>query len=171
MPLRHLIVLIVDAHPSAGSRLSQASRDRRSKDQLRIISTAVRSAPAGCVQELPPVTTRMNCSMQIDKCPIHDVRQHAFPTGRAGLNGKVRNRFSRTSRTSSPSVTPRPHEHMKEKWWSQTGSNRRPHACKARALPTELWPQGKLKRSSDRLEDGGPGTTRTSDLTLIRGAL
>ena len=27
-------------------------------------------------------------------------------------------------------------------WWSQTGSNRRPHACKARALPTELWPQG-----------------------------
>ena len=28
-----------------------------------------------------------------------------------------------------------------EGWWSQTGSNRRPHACKARALPTELWPQ------------------------------
>ena len=26
-------------------------------------------------------------------------------------------------------------------WWSQTGSNRRPHACKARALPTELWPE------------------------------
>ena len=25
-------------------------------------------------------------------------------------------------------------------WWSQTGSNRRPRACKARALPTELWP-------------------------------
>ena len=27
-------------------------------------------------------------------------------------------------------------------WWSQTGSNRRPHACKARALPTELQPRG-----------------------------
>ncbi len=26
------------------------------------------------------------------------------------------------------------------KWWSQTGSNRRPPACKAGALPTELWP-------------------------------
>ncbi len=25
-------------------------------------------------------------------------------------------------------------------WWSQPGSNRRPHACKARALPAELWP-------------------------------
>ena len=27
-----------------------------------------------------------------------------------------------------------------DKWWSQTGSNRRPEACKATALPTELWP-------------------------------
>ena len=26
-------------------------------------------------------------------------------------------------------------------WWSQTGSNRRPQACKASALPTELWPR------------------------------
>ena len=46
-------------------------------------------------------------------------------------------------------------------WWSQTGSNRRPHACKARALPTELWPRS----------DGRPGQTRTADLTLIRRAL
>ena len=30
---------------------------------------------------------------------------------------------------------------MQPIWWSQTGSNRRPHACKARALPTELWPR------------------------------
>src|SRR5262249_24354551 len=28
----------------------------------------------------------------------------------------------------------------REGWWSQTGSNRRPPACKAGALPTELWP-------------------------------
>jgi hypothetical protein len=28
-----------------------------------------------------------------------------------------------------------------EAWWSQTESNRRPHACKARALPAELWPR------------------------------
>ena len=27
-------------------------------------------------------------------------------------------------------------------WWRRTGSNRRPHACKARALPTELCPRG-----------------------------
>ena len=28
-----------------------------------------------------------------------------------------------------------------KKWWSQTGSNRRPPACKAGALPAELWPR------------------------------
>jgi hypothetical protein len=28
------------------------------------------------------------------------------------------------------------------KWWSQAGSNRRPPACKAGALPAELWPLG-----------------------------
>src|SRR6267154_2159861 len=38
-------------------------------------------------------------------------------------------------------------------WWSQTGSNRRPPACKAGALPAELWPQksgsvGAANRSS-----------------------
>ena len=32
-------------------------------------------------------------------------------------------------------------------WWSQTGSNRRPPACKAGALPTELWPR---QRTEDR---------------------
>ena len=29
----------------------------------------------------------------------------------------------------------------REGWWSQTGSNRRPPACKAGALPAELWPR------------------------------
>jgi hypothetical protein len=92
-------------------------------------------------------------------------------------------------------------------WWSQTGSNRRPQACKASALPTELWPlpvtseqspvtrgkvdgrgtaePGRAPRARQGSQarpgagdvapvpdqDGGPGTTRTSDLTLIRGAL
>ncbi len=35
-------------------------------------------------------------------------------------------------------------------WWSQTGSNRRPPACKAGALPTELWPlQGSVIRHGE----------------------
>src|SRR5512147_542564 len=28
-----------------------------------------------------------------------------------------------------------------EAWWSQAGSNRRPLACHASALPAELWPR------------------------------
>ena len=42
----------------------------------------------------------------------------------------------RTSCLSKLAFTP-----MMRRWWSQTGSNRRPHACKARALPAELWPR------------------------------
>ena len=33
-------------------------------------------------------------------------------------------------------------------WWSQSGSNRRPSACKADALPAELWPLHTLGPSS-----------------------
>ncbi len=44
------------------------------------------------------------------------------------------------------------------KWWSQTGSNRRPHACKARALPTELWPQTSQAITADQAQRMvGPG--------------
>lgn len=43
-------------------------------------------------------------------------------------------------------------EPQSEDWWSQTGSNRRPQACKASALPTELWPRSiSAKRSSEEL--------------------
>ena len=37
-----------------------------------------------------------------------------------------------------------------EVWWSQTGSNRRPPACKAGALPTELWPRLDLATQAGR---------------------
>ena len=38
-------------------------------------------------------------------------------------------------------------------WWSQSGSNRRPQACKASALPTELWPLKVSKRKWWAWED------------------
>ena len=46
-------------------------------------------------------------------------------------------------------------------WWRRTGLNRRPIACKATALPTELRP----------LIIGGPGRIWTSDPTLIKRVL
>ena len=62
-----------------------------------------------------------------------------------------------------------PREAKGEAWWSQTGSNRRPHACKARALPTELWPRRAEAKVGKRIADevvglGGlePPTSRLS---------
>ena len=58
--------------------------------------------------------------------PIHDVKEP---------NGKriSKDRLQRVSLCSDGSF------HLSN-WWSQTGSNRRPLACKASALPAELWP-------------------------------
>ena len=48
-------------------------------------------------------------------------------------------------------------------WWRWPGSNRRPPACKAGALPPELHPRG--------TGHGGPFWIRTRDLTVISRAL
>ena len=55
-----------------------------------------------------------------------------------------------------------------EGWWSQTESNRRPPACKAGALPTELWPRAttglpsRSSRQSARLRLSGSGAAAFS---------
>jgi hypothetical protein len=38
-----------------------------------------------------------------------------------------------------------------EAWWSLSGSNRRPHACKARALPAELRPHDRNTNAMRRI--------------------
>ena len=48
---------------------------------------------------------------------------------------------SRGRRASPPSDAP-PGISPAAPWWSQGGSNSRPPACKAGALPAELWPLG-----------------------------
>ena len=62
--------------------------------------------------------------------------------------------INRTSIGSKPS--PSNHHRQTSDWWSQTGSNRRPPACKAGALPAELWPRTQIIRqviSSDKAYD------------------
>ena len=55
-----------------------------------------------------------------------------------------------------------------EGWWSRTGSNRRPPACKAGALPTELRPQeGKFCIKNDTLEIYFVRSTETQRLTPL----
>ena len=65
------------------------------------------------------------------------------------------------------SVLCRPFSVLRQ-WWSQTGSNRRPHACKARALPTELWPRGReaARRKSELGKQKSEGRFPTSDFRL-----
>ena len=46
---------------------------------------------------------------------------------------------------------------MGTSWWSQTGSNRRPPACHAGALPAELWPH---VRGAHCRGGGRPSQTR-----------
>ena len=58
--------------------------------------------------------------------PLHDVRYHAPSGDLAASRGCERRSCGRAENPA---------------WWSQTGSNRRPPACKAGALPTELWPR------------------------------
>ena len=50
----------------------------------------------------------------------------------------------------------RPKSRARLVWWSLSGSNRRPPACKAGALPAELWPRvfGTLPQHQDGLPPG-----------------
>jgi hypothetical protein len=47
-------------------------------------------------------------------------------------------------------------------WWSQTGSNRRPLACHASALPAELWPHERARTVERVQQCCQPSPRRTS---------
>ena len=56
-------------------------------------------------------------------------------------------------------------------WWRWAELNRWPSACKADALPTELHPLYLTNSSLDQPKNGGPKSTRTTDLPVISGVL
>ena len=156
MLLRHLITLMIDARP----------RQRRTRYK-RKTSPADFSRQTFACQIHPTDSLRghlADCSARPNVFPLYD-----FKHPRSALVKKQ----TRTSMTPDKNNNP-PHPAKVKtfkagNWWSLTGSNRRPPECKSGALPAELRPQNREQsRSSD---NGGPGTTRTSDLTLIRGAL
>lgn len=81
--------------------------------------------------------------------PLHDVndsaprRQTGYrPVALAGEAIKIRVvNFSPELPGTATGDQPTPPTKHAFDWWRRTGSNRRPHACKARALPTELRPR------------------------------
>ena len=96
------------------------------KDQFhscRFVSTRMRSGIHGLGVLQSAASRRLQ-----DKSLLHNVNEQAPPFGRAIRSGSLRTAFA----LGDLAV---------EKWWSQTESNRRPQACKASALPTELWPR------------------------------
>ena len=44
---------------------------------------------------------------------------------------------------------------LEPRWWSQAGSNRRPPACKAGALPAELWPHDVDCQTTPEISNSG----------------
>jgi hypothetical protein len=75
-----------------------------------------------------------------DRSPLYDVRNHANRC--SGESKRFAERCFRGRMIWA--------DRQSTIWWSQTGSNRRPHACKARALPAELWPRNQKTNASRR---------------------
>ena len=151
MPLRHLIALIINAHSHSAwrPRRLRAVSDRaliRKTSLLRdrsdgacgqawttsiarhAASTLRSSRRMRSMLEIARVARDFRHARSSERSPLHDVRQHA-PRDR---RDRREYRFASGRADSRSDSTD---------WWSQTGSNRRPPACKAGALPTELWPR------------------------------
>jgi hypothetical protein len=98
----------------------------------RIASTLARTA-ALFIHAVTASISRTHSQCQRGACKPH-------------IRGRSRETVCFISGNSLPPLCREPGD----KWWSQSGSNRRPQACKASALPTELWPHW-IKPG-----DGGP---------------
>ena len=137
LPLRHLIVLIANVHQAARPRCHwqkrPASRDLSDGAVRRPIMCMGLSVPCDEPQSSTPGRLRK-------------VMDLSGPDSDYGTRTNLL--FTISYRTGS---RPKPAANfcfLRMIWWSWTGSNRRPPACKAGALPAELQP---LK------SNGGPG--------------
>ena len=124
MLFRHLIALMIHARRKAiGNTPNPAAADQKDRSWI---------APGTC---LPNTTGPNGPSKGRSWCrgqsPNRSCSLFTMSNTRRGPKGRPR--IHKSLRTRQPPAKP-------ARWWSQTGSNRRPQACKARALPTELWP-------------------------------
>ena len=88
-----------------------------------------------------PARNRMNVLFTMSNNPQTQGTGNARrPNAAQPQNRTASPSHGKTAKRRSPATQRSP---AKPEWWSQTGSNRRPHACKARALPAELWPHSR----------------------------
>ena len=122
MLLRHLIVLMIDVREiqrpprKSGNHFCDKGCRRKHKtyDQKDHL----------CLPNVPDSTTADGVGL-VARCRMSSSRIHSL--------------FTMTN-SSVTIVSDDTNLNTFRIWWSQTGSNRRPEACKATALPTELWP-------------------------------
>jgi hypothetical protein len=127
MHLRHLIVLIIDARNVV---LRSCNRRHLSSD-LNEICHAI---TAWCFDRSDQINQNSRGSTalsgvrikQAEKPSLYDVER----SGSACIRGCRAAKLALYVRRYSTG----------RNWWSRSGSNRRPEACKATALPTELRP-------------------------------
>ena len=79
--------------------------------------------------ELHATFQKQGKSPKLIQKPIHNLKEQSLVSKR-----------NKTNLDASKRENDQTEHHIIEKWWSRTGSNRRPEACKATALPTELRP-------------------------------
>jgi hypothetical protein len=130
------------------------------KDQLAsqiIRGCGCRSTAPGGSDDKRSIRFRLLGCECPDDLPLHDVIELAC---------RERGRESELhQRTKIELGVPAP---SSKGWWSQTGSNRRPPACKAGALPTELWPRVPKNRAARKMVGLGRFELPTSRLSSAR---
>ena len=173
-PLRHLITLIINAHPtrrvmneaSFDGQFDQAGIDLERPACFEIDPTA----PAVKQKPTNTATRRPSCDEPCERC--WRMRARARLCSRARMPGTISSSRCHKTRgdrhlamrafansfvlpdeplvleASGPALLA---AKSTSDWWSQTGSNRRPPACKAGALPTELWPQTDGRQTDGRM--------------------
>ena len=177
MPLSHLIALISNAHPVLAASTTpekeplppptlgleeHCRKTRNSSDTPSAIAVDRRPQPLHITSsKTRNALRRRDCShpRHISSSRCQEIR---------GIAGSARGNcvasFKHGCRPGSRHI--QCGAQKAKNWWSQTGSNRRPEACKATALPAELWPRsvrcplyrGPGHQTTQRhRRNGGPG--------------
>ena len=150
MLLGHLIALISNAHLRKAGGYKRLAGARSVLLLLGMVNTAYRK-------------TSLHRDRPNLEPAVQRARSHGIGLAQRGASTALRKPMPRDDADNGPAPRAYPFFTMSRKppdwtsgtdtlrrwtlncalevWWSQTGSNRRPPACKAGALPTELWPR------------------------------